>query len=217
NGYRKEKDLLAYRVNADFELTRPMRALIKRAASRVKIRSLRKKRFREELDILQDIFEDAWSENWGFVPFTKAEFEHLGQNLKHLVHSEYVQIAEVEGTPDAMIVGIPNVNESIKDLDGRLLPLGWLKLIWRLKVDRPKTARVPLMGVRKRHHNSLLGAALAVMVIERVRRLGIKYGAKEVELSWILDENKGMRKILESIGGAVYKRYRIFAKGLVAH
>jgi hypothetical protein len=73
------------------------------------------------------------------------------------------------------------------------------------------------MGVRKRHHNSLLGAALAVMVIERVRRLGIKYGAKEVELSWILDENKGMRKILESIGGAVYKRYRIFAKGLVAH
>jgi hypothetical protein len=217
NGYRKEKDLLAYRVNADFELTRPMRALIKRAASRVKIRSLRKERFREELDILQDIFEDAWSENWGFVPFTKAEFEHLGQNLKHLVHSEYVQIAEVEGTPDAMIVGIPNVNESIKDLDGRLLPLGWLKLIWRLKVDRPKTARVPLMGVRKRHHNSLLGAALAVMVIERVRRLGIKYGAKEVELSWILDENKGMRKILESIGGAVYKRYRIFAKGLVAH
>ena len=217
NGYRKEKDLLAYRVNVDFELTRAMRVLIKRAASRVKIRSLRKKRFREELDILQDIFEDAWSENWGFVPFTKAEFEHLGQNLKHLVHSEYVQIAEVEGTPDAMIVGIPNVNESIKDLDGRLLPLGWLKLIWRLKVDRPKTARVPLMGVRKRHHNSLLGAALAVMVIERVRRLGIKYGAKEVELSWILDDNKGMRNILESIGGAVYKRYRIFAKDLAGN
>jgi hypothetical protein len=216
NGYRKEKDLLAYRVDTDFELTKAMRAVIKRAARKVSIRSLRKERFSEELDILQDIFEDAWSENWGFVPFTKAEFKHLGQNLKHLVHTEYVQIAEVEGTPDAMIIGIPNVNEVIRDLNGRLLPLGWLKLLWRLKVVRPKTARVPLMGVRKRHHNSLLGAALAVMVVERVRRLGVKYGAKEVELSWILDDNKGMRNILESLGGVVYKRYRIFVKDLVS-
>ena len=215
NGYRKAKDLLAYRIESDFELTRAMRALIKRAAGKVSIRSLRKERFSEELDILQDIFEDAWSENWGFVPFTKAEFKHLGQNLKHLVHTEYVQIAEVEGAPDAMIVGIPNVNEIIKDLNGRLLPLGWLKLLWRLKVARPKTARVPLMGVRKRHHNSLLGAALAIMVVERVRRLGIKYGAKEVELSWILDDNKGMRNILESLGGVVYKRYRIYGKKLI--
>ena len=215
NGYKKAKDLLAYRIESDFELTRAMRALIKRAAGKVSIRSLRKERFSEELDILQDIFEDAWSENWGFVPFTKAEFKHLGQNLKHLVHTEYVQIAEVEGAPDAMIVGIPNVNEIIKDLNGRLLPLGWFKLFWRLRMTRPKTARVPLMGVRKRHHNSLLGAALAIMVVERVRRLGIKYGAKEVELSWILDDNKGMRNILESLGGVVYKRYRVYGKKLI--
>ena len=215
NGYRRAKDLLAYRIDTDFELTRAMRALIKRAERRVSIRSLRKERFSEELDILQDIFEDAWSENWGFVPFTKAEFKHLGQNLKHLVHTEYVQIAEVEGTPDAMIIGIPNVNEVIKDLNGRLLPLGWFKLFWRLRMTRPNTARVPLMGVRKRHHNSLLGAALAIMVVERVRRLGIKYGAKEVELSWILDDNKGMRNILESLGGVVYKRYRIYGKKLI--
>jgi hypothetical protein len=217
NGYRREKDLLAYCIDVDFELTKAMRTLIKRAATRVSIRSLRRKHFSEELEILQDIFEDAWSENWGFVPFTKAEFKHLGQNLKHLVHDEYVQIAEVDGSPDAMIIGVPNVNEVIKDLNGRLLPFGWLKLLWRLKVSRPKTARVPLMGVRKRHHNSLLGAALAVMVVERVRRLGVKYGAKKVELSWILEDNRGMRSILESMGGVVYKRYRIFAKDLVNH
>jgi hypothetical protein len=215
NGYRKEKDLLAYCVDVDFELTKSMRAVIKRAARRVSIRSLRRKHYSEELEILQDIFEDAWSENWGFVPFTKAEFRHLGQNLKYLVHDEYVQIAEVDGSPDAMIIGVPNVNEVIKDLNGRLLPFGWLKLLWRLKVARPKTARVPLMGVRKCHHNSLLGAALAVMVVERVRRLGVKYGAKEVELSWILEDNRGMRNILESIGGVVYKRYRIFGKDLI--
>jgi hypothetical protein len=215
NGYRKEKDLLAYCVDVDFELTKSMRAVIKRAARRVSIRSLRRKHYSEELEILQDIFEDAWSENWGFVPFTKEEFRHLGQNLKYLVYDEYVQIAEVDGSPDAMIIGVPNVNEVIKDLNGRLLPFGWLKLLWRLKVARPKTARVPLMGVRKCHHNSLLGAALAVMVVERVRRLGVKYGAKEVELSWILEDNRGMRNILESIGGVVYKRYRIFGKDLI--
>jgi len=216
NGYRKEKDLLAYCIDIDFELTRAMRVVIKRVAKRVSIRSLRKERFSEELKILQDIFEDAWSENWGFVPFTKAEFKHLGQNLKHLVHAEYVQIAEVDGSPDAMILGLPNVNEVIRDLNGRLLPFGWLKLLWRLKVTRPKTARVPLMGVRKCHHNSLLGAALALMVVERVRRLGAKYGAKKVELSWILEDNAGMRNILESIGGVAYKRYRIFAKELIS-
>ncbi len=215
NGYRKEKDLLAYCVDVDFELTKAMRTVIKRAGRRVRIRSLRREHFSEELEILQDIFEDAWSENWGFVPFTKAEFKHLGQNLKHLVHTEYIQIAEVDGSPDAMIIGFPNVNESIQDLNGRLLPFGWLKLLWRLKVNRPQTARVPLMGVRKRHHNSFLGAALALMVVERVRRLGVKYGAKKLELSWILEDNAGMRKILESIGGVVYKRYRIFAKDLV--
>ena len=215
NGYRKEKDLLAYRVDADFELTRAMRAVIARAGKHVHVRRLRKARFGEELQILQDIFEDAWSQNWGFVPFTKAEFEHLGQNLKHIVYDDYVRIAEVDGSPEAMIIGIPNVNEVIRDLNGRLLPFGWLKLLWRLKVTRPKTARVPLMGVRRRHHNSLLGAALALMVIDRSRRPGVDYGVKEVELSWILDDNKGMRNILESLGGVVYKRYRIFAKDLV--
>ncbi|UCF01656.1 MAG: N-acetyltransferase [Deltaproteobacteria bacterium] len=214
NGYRKEKDLLAYRIDADFELTRAMRAVIARAGRHVHVRRLRKTRFGEELQILQDIFEDAWSQNWGFVPFTKAEFEHLGQNLKHIVYDDYVRIAEVDGSPDAMIIGIPNVNEVIRDLNGRLLPFGWLKLLWRLKVTRPKTARVPLMGVRRRYHNSLLGAALALMVIDRSRRPGVDYGVKEVELSWILDDNKGMRNILESLGGVVYKRYRIYGKEL---
>ena len=216
-GYRKEKDLLAYIIDIDFELTRAMKAMIKKAARRVSIRSLRRERFSEELEILQNIFEDAWSENWGFVPFTRAEFKHLGKSLKYLVHNEYVQIAEVDGSPDAMIIALPNVNEVISDLNGRLLPFGWLKLLWRLKVARPKTARIPLMGVRKRHHNSILGAALAVMVVERVRRLGAKYGAKKIELSWILEDNAGMRNILDSIGGVVYKRYRIFAKDLAGN
>jgi hypothetical protein len=110
---------------------------------------------------------------------------------------------------------LPNINEAIRDLNGRLLPFGWLKLLWRLKVRFPQTARIPLMGVRKQYHDSLLGAALAFMVIQAVQAPGLKRGVKKVELSWILEDNKGMNDIIESIGGAVYKRYRIYGKNLI--
>ncbi len=216
-GYKKEKDLLAYRIDINFELTKAMQALTARAARQVRIRQLHRSRFQEELEILQEIFEDAWSQNWGYLPFTKAEFEHLGQNLKHLVYDDFVQIAEVDGSPAAMIVGVPNVNEAIRDLNGKLFPFGWLKLLWRLKVNCPKTARVPLMGVRKQYQKSRLSAALALMVIEALRDRGLKRGVKQVELSWILDDNVGIRDIIEAIGGVVHKLYRIYSKELVGN
>jgi len=213
-GYKKEKDLLAYRIDAHFTISASMQSVVARAGSHVRVRPLRKSRFSRDLWILRDIFEDAWSKNWGFVPFTKAEFKHLGQNLKFLVDDEFVQIAEVDGVPAAMIVVLPNLNEVIRDLDGRLLPLGWLKLLWGLKVAHPKTVRVLLMGVRQCYHNSLLGAALALMLIEAVRTCALKRGIKEAELSWILEDNMGMRNIIESIGGVAYKRYRIYGRDL---
>jgi hypothetical protein len=215
NGYRKEKDLLAYHIHSDFQLTPAMRLLIKRAKKRVHLRPIRKSIFKEELRILQDIFEDAWSQNWGFVPFTKAEFEHMGKSFKLLLPDDQVQIAEVDGVPAAFMVAVPNVNEAIKDLDGKLFPLGWLKLLWRLKVAYPKSVRVALMGVRQRYQNSRLAAALAVMVVEAARPPAVKRGVLSAEMSWILDDNMGMRNIIESLGGVVYKRYRIFAKDLV--
>jgi hypothetical protein len=214
NGYRKEKDLLAYRIDSDFELTRAMRVVIKRAKKRVHIRPLRRSVFKEELRILQDIFEDAWSQNWGFVPFTRAEFEHMGKSFKLLLPDDQVQIAEVDGVPAAFMVAVPNVNEAIKDLDGKLFPLGWLKLLWRLKVAYPKSVRVALMGVRQRYQNSRLAAALAVMVVEAARPPAVKRGVLSAEMSWILDDNVGMRNIIESLGGKAYKLYRIYSKEL---
>ena len=178
------------------------------------VRPLRRSRFDDELKVLQDIFEDAWSENWGFIPFTKSEFAHLGQNIKLLVPDDFVQIAEVNGTPAAMIVAFPNLNEIIRDLDGRLLPFGWLKLLWRLKVGFPKTARVPLTGVRKRYQGSPLSAALAFLLVDAVRAPGVRRGIRDVELSWILEDNIRMRNMLESLGGRPYKRYRIYQKEL---
>ena len=214
NGYSKEKDLLAYLIDGHFQMTPTMRKVIQRAAKTVNLRPLRRSMYMEEMKILQGIFEDAWSRNWGFVPFTRAEFEQMGKDLKYLVSDELVQIAEVDDVPVAFIVVVPNINEAIRDLNGKLFPLGWLKLLWRLKVAHPRTARVPLMGVRRRYQNSRLGAALALMLIDRVQGPGLRRGIRQVELSWILDDNIGMRNMLESLGGVVYKHYRIYGKKL---
>lgn len=213
-GYRPVKDLLAYRVAADFKTPRVMELAIAKAAGCVRIRPLRKSNFDDDLMILKEIFEDAWAQNWGFIPFTEEEFRHVGRSLRLLVEEEFVQIAEVDGQPVAMIVVFPNVNEAIRDLDGRLFPWGWLKLWWRLKVRGPRTARVPLMGVRKRFQGEALGAALAFMLIDAVRRVGVQRGVREVELSWVLEDNLPLRTMLEAIGGEPYKRYRLYEKAL---
>jgi hypothetical protein len=185
-----------------------------RVKGRIHIRRLQKSNFINELEIIRNIFNDAWSQNWGFVPWTEAEFEHLGKDLKMLADEELIKIAEVDGKPAAFIVVLPNINEIIRDLNGRLLPFGWLKMLWRLKVKCPKSARIPLMGVRSQYHGSLMGAALAFGVIIDAQQPSIKRGIKEVELSWILEDNAGMRKIIESISGRVYKTYRIYSKQL---
>jgi hypothetical protein len=112
------------------------------------------------------------------------------------------------------MVAVPNVNEAIKDLNGRLFPLGWLKLLWRLKVAYPKSARVAMMGVRQRYQNSRLAAALAVMVVEACTEAGVRRGVLTAEMSWILDDNLGMRSIIDALGGVIYKRYRIYGKEL---
>ncbi len=213
-GFVKEQDMLAYRVHPDTAPPKHLEALTKRVAGRVKVRTMRRDYFKEDLEIIRDIFEDAWFENWGFIPFTPAEFTELGKILKNLVDSESVRIAEVDGEPAAMIVMFPNINEMIKDLNGRLLPFGWLKLLWRLKVVGAKSTRIPLMGVRRRYQGSRLGATLALMMIAPLHVNARKQGIREVDMSWILEQNQGMRKIIESVGGVLYKRYRIYQKEL---
>lgn len=215
-GYAKEQDLLAYLTHPDVPPPRHLETLTKRVAGRVTVRALRRDRFHEELEIIRDIFEDAWSQNWGFIPFTPAEFAEVGKNLKLLVDSESVRIAEVDGEPVAMIVMFPNLNELIKDLNGRLLPFGWLKLLWRLKVVGARSARIPLMGVRRRYQGSLMGLALALMVISPIHEKARRQGLVAVDMSWILEQNQGMRKIIDDVGGKVYKRYRIYQKDLAS-
>ena len=214
NGYQKEKDLLAYTIDTDLGHPRAMQGILARTRNRIQTRFLRKSNFTEELNLIRDIFNDAWSQNWGFVPWTDSEFQHLGKDLKMVVDENLVVFASVDGEPAAFMVVLPNIKEAIRDLNGRLLPLGWLKLLWRLKVKYPATGRVPLMGVRRQYHDSLLGAALAFSVIAALQPPSIKHGLKQLELSWILENNKGMRRILGALGGRVYKTYRIYSKEL---
>ncbi len=213
-GYQPVKDLLAYWVKVDFEVPRIMQMLIRKYSKQVRLRPLNRKIFQQEIEILRDIFNDAWSNNWGFIPFTEAEFAELGSSLRLFVQDDFIQIAEVNGVPAAFIIVLPNLNEVFAKLNGKLFPFGWIKLIKQIKDHKILTGRVPLMGVRKQFHNTPLGMALAYMVIYAPRQAVLNRGIKEVELSWILEDNKAMQNILDSIGSHQYKRFRIYGKEL---
>lgn len=214
SGYQKARDVFAYMSPPDFSPPPVMQRLIDRAARSVRVRPLDRKRFSDEIALLRDIFNDAWAENWGFLPFTEAEFQELGRNLRMLVDPELIQIAEVDGEAAAFIVALPNINEAIRGLGGRLFPMGWLKFLWRLKVRFPLSARVPLMGVRRRYQHTRIGPGLAFLIIDAVRAQLHRRGVKQVELSWVLEDNAGMRSIIESVGGHAYKRYRVYERQL---
>jgi GNAT superfamily N-acetyltransferase len=213
-GFRGVRDLLAYHIRPDFEPPRIMTRLAQRVSDRVQVRPARRQHLKEDAAIMLDVFNDAWAHNWGFVPLVAAEWEETVLTLARLMPDDYIQIAEYDGEPVAFIVALPNLNEAIRDLKGKLLPFGWARLLWRLKVSHPRTARIPLMGVRQSFQHSRLGPTLAFMVIDAVRRAMHARGVKNVEMGWILEDNDGMRNIIETIGGQAYKRYRVYEKDL---
>ena len=213
-GYAGERDMYAYRINPDFTVPRVMQSLADRFGKSVRLRGLNRKNFKQEMEILRDIFNDAWSDNWGFVPFTREEFAELGTSLRLFVPDDFIRIAEYQGKPVAFIVILPNLNEVLRDLDGSLFPSGLFKLINALRKRRIRTARIPLMGVRKELQNTPLGMALALLVIHNLKQPVISRGIEVVEMSWILEENQGMRSILERLGSKLYKTYRIYRKQL---
>jgi len=214
NRYYKVQDLLAYQIDIHFRLPPGVTMFLNKAKGSMRIRPLCRVKIEEDLKLIKEIFEDAWSENWGFLPFTEEEFSEIGQLLKFLVEDDFVQIAEINGQACAMLVALPNVHEVIKGLNGKLLPWGWLKILWGMRISYPRTARVALMGVRKPFQSTPMGAAMAYGMIEAVRGGGLRKGIQTVELSWILEGNKRMSHILESLGAKPYKVYRLYQKDL---
>jgi len=215
-GYRKSKDLLAYEFDSREGLTPTLRKMVKRmvASGGITIRALNKKKMADDMATMMTIFNDAWSDNWNFVPFTAREVKFMGDNFKMLLDAKAVYIAYVKGEPAAFIVAAPNINEWFQGLDGKLLPFGWAKVAKGLITGRTKSVRVPLMGVLKKYQDGPIGAGLALAVIQASSDHVISRGVTHGEFSWILEDNTRIRHILESMGSRVYKTYRVYEKKL---
>jgi hypothetical protein len=216
-GYEKAKDLLTYEVNIADWSDRKINRLIAAGERnpRIKIRQVDKSKFDEEARTILNLLNDAWSANWGYVPLTTSEIAYAGKKLKPIIYNELVRIAEYDGEPVAFMITLPDINELIKDLNGELFPFNWMKLLWRLRKPRTRRARVPLMGVAKKLHHTLLASQLAFMLIEFTRRDCVgKFGIQTGEFGWILEDNKGMLSIAELPGARVNHRYRIFERKL---
>ncbi|WP_277968712.1 N-acetyltransferase [Sphingomonas echinoides] len=216
-GYHRVKELLTY----ELDITVPFPPLLQRIISsgeknpRIRIREVDKTKFDEEAAIILAILNDAWSDNWGFVPLTPPEIKDVGVKLKPIVFNDLIRIAEVDGRPVAFMITLPDLNEAIAPLKGSLLPFGWAKLLLFLRKPKVKTMRVPLMGVLKELQSSRMASQLAFMMIEYIKRASVaNYGATRGEIGWILDDNQGMNSIADAIGCTVNKRYWVYEKAL---
>lgn len=215
-GYAKAKDLIAYDYDVLSAPSIAVPAVEKRGEKAValSVRQIDMNEYRRDIGIILDIFNDAWFDNWGYVAMTPDEIEHAAKNMKMLMDPNMVWIAEVDGEPAAMIVCLPNLMEGVVGLGGKLLPFGWAKLLWRLKISKLKTSRVMLFGVRQKYRRSALSAALILRLLEALRVNGRRIGRTRAELSWILEDNIPMRRIIERVGGKAYKTYRVYRKSL---
>ncbi|HKP33504.1 MAG TPA: N-acetyltransferase [Sphingomicrobium sp.] len=216
-GYQKAKDLITYALNIEHWDDPMIDRLIAMGERnpRIRIRMVDKSKFKEEARLILNLLNDAWSNNWGYVPLTEAEIAYAGKKLKPIIFNELVRVAEVDGEPVAFMLTIPDINELTTDLNGELFPFNFVKLLWRLRKPRTRRLRVPLMGVATKLHGTRLASQLAFMMIEYTRRDAVsKFGATHGEFGWILEDNKGMLSIAQLPGAAVNHRYRIYEKAL---
>ena len=219
-GYAPAKLLYTY----DLDIIKPFPPLIQRIVAsgeknaRIRIREVSLKHFSREVEIICAILNDAWSDNWGFVPFTPSEIAYTAKALKPIVRPDLIRIAEYDGEPVAFMMTLPDLNQiqmKVNGRNGKPGPLGWIKLALWLWKPRQADMRVPLMGVVKRLQSSRMASQLAFMMIEYIKRSSVaNYQGKRGEIGWILDDNQGMNAIADAIEAKVNKEYMIYAKGL---
>lgn len=215
--YRPIKQLMTYEVDVTKQFPPIVQRIIKSGEKnpRISVRNVDKTKFEEEAAIILSILNDAWRDNWGFVPLTPPEIKDVGVKLKPIVFNDLIRIAELDGKPVAFMITLPDLNEAIKPLNGSLLPFGWAKLLWWLRKPKVRTVRVPLMGVVKELQASRMASQLAFMMIEYIRRASVEnYSAQRAEIGWILDDNQGMRSIAETIESRVNKVYQVYERVL---
>jgi hypothetical protein len=182
----------------------------------VQFRSVSPRKLKKEVHDILDVFNDAWQHNWGFVPATDSEAKKMAADLQLILDKELSFFAEIDGQPVAICVCLPNLNEAIFDFKGKLNPATIAKLIWRLKIRRPKWARLMLLGIRTDLRGKKRYAPLAMAVIAELVRRGLKQGYEWAELGWTLEDNGLINAAIRSVGSEIYKRYRLFEKPIGA-
>lgn len=211
-GFHKAKDLCAWQYDWETVPPKAHKAVDElRQRPDITIRTGDLSRFDEEIATILDVFNSAWSENWGFVPVTPAEAHHLAHELRQIVDTNLVVIVEVEGKTAGVVLAVPNLNEAIRDLNGRLFPFGWAKLLWRLKVSGIKTGRLMILGVKKEYRTRRY-LAMAYLLCDEVYRHARDGGYRWAEFSWTLEDNTAVNTIIHNVGCRLYKTYRLYEK-----
>lgn len=210
-GYEKEMDLLTYLVTQDsVDRERANRAMeiVKKRLPGISIRKIKLKKIKDEVKIIREIFNSAWKNNWGFIPLSSEEFDALAKDLKTIVDPNFAHIAEIDGKPIAFSVALPDYNQIFRDMNGKLLPFGWLKILMnKNKIDKVRTA---LMGVIPEYQ----GRGIDVLLHREAIENGLVEGVYSSEVGWILENNVQMVRVAEKIGGTLDKRYRMYKKTL---
>ncbi|OGO46952.1 MAG: hypothetical protein A2W34_06280 [Chloroflexi bacterium RBG_16_64_32] len=213
-GFHKVKDLYAWRYDTETVPPKARRAVDElRQRPDITIRTGDIRRFDEEIATILEVFNSTWSDNWGFVPVTPAEASHLGQEMRQIADTNLVIIVEVQGETAGVVLALPNINEAIHDLNGHLFPLGWAKLLWRLKVSHLKTGRLMILGVKKEFRTRRY-LALAYLLCDEVYRRARDGGYRWAEFSWTLEDNNAVNTIIRNVGCHIYKTYRLYEKPL---
>lgn len=214
-GLQKAKDLFAFRYDVEDLPPRAARAHQEMCAlPELKLRTLNRKKLDEELAMALKIQDEAWRDNWGHVSLTPAEGQAAIATLKLVLEQELAVFAEIDGQPAGMAFALPNLNEAIGDLGGKLFPLGWLKLLYRVKVKHLKTARLVLLGIKPEYRAQRRYGGLALAMVAEIQRRGRRLGVEWGELSWTLEDNAPVNLLIRSMRGRVYRRYRLYERSL---
>jgi len=214
-GYAKIKDLYSWKYDIGKVPTRAQKAHDEIAAMpEVMTRTADPKRFLEDVRTVMDIYNDAWSENWGFVPATENEIRKIANDMKLILMPELTRLVFIEGEAAAVSLGIPNLNELIKGFGGSLFPFNFAKLLYRLRVRGPKSGRLLILGIRKKWRHVRRYAGLSAYLYVEMNRSGHLLGMKDSELGWTLEDNAAINAGIRLMGGRVAKRYRIYEKAL---
>lgn len=217
-GFTTAKTLLTYDLPVDREFPPLIQRIVKSGErnSRITVRQVVKKRWDSEAAIILSILNDAWSGNWGFVPFTADEIAYAGKKLRPIIFEPLNMIAELDGEPVAFLLTFPDINQVLAKINGKLFPFGWFHMLRWLHFPKGSGMRVPLMGVKKELHNSRMASQLAFMMIDQIRRTADElYESKRGEVGWILDDNKGMVAIADAINSKINREYIVFGKDLI--